>query len=331
MASAWGKGRRLRSQLCGTGDAQYLDDLLGFLDDNEVGCLLSYWGIGVLGDLRAVRRHRPDVKIILNVLCHPTALSRSKVAAQNWFFRHSVDCCDGLIVSSRAMEQYLHAAVLRGRTTPTLVWPPYLSEQYQPRTRLPECAHAPNVLFLGRMDWRGAQPSDNVVGLLRGLMDCGVHVYHHDAPESPPTHLRQHVFRYLSLSEATVYATQFDASLIVYNRAAGARADRFEVTVPDRLVAGVAAGVPIAIPSSGYAACREYLKDYRAVIAFTSPEDLANQLKDRKRVAEMKRMAEEDAARYAAERHVEPLARFVRRVTGPAREQDPSPLAACEA
>jgi hypothetical protein len=115
----------------------------------------------------------------------------------------------------------------------------------------------------------------------------------------------------MPLREATTFASQFDASLIVYNLEACKCRDRFEITVPDRLVASVAAGIPVAMPKHGYGACKEYLAGYRALIEFESPSELADKLKDRALIAQAKQQAIEDGPDYAAERHCDRLLDFV--------------------
>jgi hypothetical protein len=110
------------------------------------------------------------------------------------------------------------------------------------------------------------------------------------------------------------FATQFDASLIVYNLEACRRKDRFKVTVPDRLVAAVAAGIPIAIPEADYDACEEYLANFRAVIPFRSTGELKDQLSDRARMQALKLMAWEDSRLYAGEDHLDPLVRLIAEV-----------------
>ena len=321
-STLWRGMARLADQIGGTRHTGYADDLVALIDREDLACLIAYWGTGIVGDIIAIKRRRPRVKVILNLLCHPTGLSHAKVAAQNWHLRRSARWLDGIIVSSHAMQAYLQEHVLRGNSVPILIWPPYYSRQLFPVQRHEACPTAPNLLFLGRMDWQRAQPSDNIGVFLDQLLENGVHVYHHHspahAPGSVPPHACRHTFPYLSLAEAATYATQFDASLMLYNLRACRRTDRFDVTVPDRLVASVAAGVPVALPAQGYAACREYLKDYGAVIPFASAAELAQRLRDRASVAELRRLARHDSRKYVGERHLNSLLAFIHAITSPA-------------
>jgi hypothetical protein len=141
-------------------------------------------------------------------------------------------------------------------------------------------------------------------------MDRGVHVHFHYSPDSISGHPYAHMFRYMPLSAITAYATQFDASVVAYNTNACACADRFNTTIPDRLVASVSAGIPVAVPANGYHACREYLKNYRSVLYFRSAEELAASLADRAYVDELKEMAREDSRNYVGEMQVGPLLRI---------------------
>lgn len=312
LRSAIERTRRVFWQLRGTRHPEYVRELLHRLDTHRVECLLGYWGTGVIGDLIAVKRHRPATRVILNLLCHPTALTRWRARAQDWYLRRSLRYLDGVIASSCAMRAYLEEEIFPGHRVPCLVWPPYLSQRYHAQTRLAPSSDVPNVLFLGRMDIARAQVTDNVLGMLQRLMGCGIHVHHCHVPGGCPPHPRRHVFTYTDvLADAIVYATQCDASLVIYNLEACRHQDRFELSVPDRLVASVAAGIPIAIPRRGYAACKEYLRDYPAVIEFDSPDELADRLRDRQALAACKQRAQHASRRYLGEAHMGLLMEFV--------------------
>jgi len=288
-----------------------LADVLGAVDENRVDCILGYWGTAVLGDLIAVKRQRPNVRTVLNVLCHPTGLTRLKVALQNWYFRRSLKFLDAIVASSGVMKAYLEKRVCHGRRPPILISPPCYAQAFRPRERKSDCELVPNVLFLGRTDWRRAQASDNVETFLDQLAREQVHVFHHRSPESDAVSPYRHSFEYMSLRDAETYATQFDAALIVYNLGSCERTDRFEVTVPDRLIASVTAGIPIAIPARGYEACKEYLKDYQAVIEFDSASDLAAKLRDRQSLHALKSLALQNSGNYLGEPRVAQLLKAI--------------------
>jgi hypothetical protein len=271
-----------------------------------------------LGDLIAIKKRRPNVRIVLNVLCHPTGLTRRKVAIQNWYFRRSLKFLDAVIASSDVMKRYLERNVARGQQTAIWVIPPYYSKVFHPHARKSQCEFVPNVLFLGRTDWRRAQASDNVETFLDQLTREHVHVFHHRSPESDVVTPFRHSFEYMSLREAETYATQFDVALIVYNLDACQRTDRFEVTVPDRLIASVTAGIPIAIPSAGYGASKEYLRDYGAVIEFETAADLAMQLKDSPKLRALKSLAAQNSQKYVAEYLIHGLIEAIRTLCTPA-------------
>lgn len=309
-ATLSGRIKRFRYQLRGTSHPEYLSKLAAQIDAARINCIIGYWGTQILGDLIAVKKRRPNVVTLLNTLCHPTALTPTKIAIQNRLFRRAAKYLDGVIVSGRAMESYLRKHVFGSMPMSMLIWPPRFSQRLAPEQRLPPSEPTPNVLFLGRTDWHRAQPSDDVGDFLSELLDAGVHVFHaaskHDGP-----HPNRHTFEYKPLTQIAEFATQFDASLMLYNLASCRRTDRFKVTVPDRLIASVLAGIPIAMPSEGYDACREYLTDYNAVIQFDSPQHLAEQLKDRPRINALRRSAETSSALYAGELYLDPLYQFI--------------------
>jgi hypothetical protein len=312
-STLWRKGSRVVGQLSGTRDSHYVRSVVDLVDRNELDCVIAYWSTEMLGDLMAIKKMRPQVKLILNVLCHPVGLTNMKVRLQNWHFRKTCGCLDGLIMPGTAMREYLDRNVLAGRDIPQLLWPPYYSEYFYPRQRAQPCPDSPNLLFLGRMDYYKAQPSDDVRGFIDSLLDSGVHVYHCEAKGYQPR-ANRHAFPYMTLPQAEEYATAFDASLILYNLDACQRTERFEVTVFDRLVASVTAGIPIAIPAEGYAASKEYLKDYEAVITFASPEELAKKLADRAEIARLRTVARQRSELYIGEKRLAPLMDFLQRV-----------------
>jgi hypothetical protein len=319
LASLWRKGTRVYSQRFGTTSKSYLDRLGGFLEEEGVNCIVAFWGTGPLADIIAIKKARPEIRILLNLLCHPLGLSPMAIAAQNYLLRNCSSYCDGLIVSSTAMCSYVRDKILGQRSVPILIWPPYLSQRFFPIQKdvsSQESPHAPNVLFLGRVDWDNptAQTSDNVASALQRLADLKVHVYHARVDSAAiPDQEYAHSFDYLPLKDLGPYATQFDASLVMYNLNQCKRPERFQVTVPDRLVASVAAGLPVALPSRGYDACREYLQEYGALISFESCDDLSLQLKDRSRLASLRRLAQERSQLYRGEEHIATLIDFLER------------------
>lgn len=83
------------------------------------------------------------------------------------------------------------------------------------------------------------------------------------------------------------------------------------LTVPDRVLSSVAAGVPIAIPRRGYAASKTYLRDYGAVIEFDTPRDLKDRLSDRDELRALRERAWHARRGYVAEAHAGRLAQFL--------------------
>jgi hypothetical protein len=307
-----GRLGRVAAQYFGTRRPEYLAYLLRGLDEHRVDCLVGYWGTLPVADLIAVKRRRPGTAVVLNVLCHPLGLSPTVVLAQNRLMRRAARYLDGLIFPGQRMQAYFERHVLNGRAVRSVVHRPLLSKSFHPVPTPADVEPVPNLLFLGRMDRSVAQPTDDVTGVIDRLLTLGVHVYHHRTDEPLMAHPNRHMFGYQGLADVTSYCDRFDASLVVYNTAACSRDERFRVTVPDRLIASVAGGVPVAIPRHGYDACKEYLSDYRgAVIEFDSPDDLRAALVDRGRVADLKAAARAARARYVGEDQMDRLLTFL--------------------
>ena len=299
-------------QFAGTRDSEYLGHALEQIDNNGIHTILAYWGIRPLPDIKALKKLRPSVRFILNVLCHPLGLNTRKVTLQNLMMRTSLSSLDGLIFPGTAMQEYFHKTFPRSRTLPSLLQPPCWDSHYFPGSPAPPLKDRPNIVFLGRMDWKAGQPSDNVVEFLGALMNEGIDVNFCRTPESEINHIHAHPFDPIPFSEMASFGAQFDASLIVYNLGVVKRSERFDITVPDRLISSVCAGVPIALPRQGFFGCKEYLSDLGAVIEYDSPGDLACQLRDRNAIARLRLVAQKNSLKYQAERHVPALLNFLR-------------------
>ena len=295
-------------------NSEYNKTLLEFFDKTGVDCILSYWGTNTIPDIISIKRIRPEIKIIHTVLCHPMGLTPLKIFLQNIYFRKSVKYIDGIIYNSNIMKSYFEKNVLYGKKLPSIIIPPYFTKRYFPDKRLVSCNTIPNLVFLGRMDWWAAQPTDNVLGELNALLASGIHVYHSNKTGDLPHCKNRHIFSPMNILELMNYTTQFDASLIIYNMSACKKDDRFKITIPDRLISSVNAGIPIAIPKNGYDACKEYLYDYKAVIEFSSPEDLKAQLSDRTMVTEYRNIAIENSSKYYAEDRFSIYLNFLRKI-----------------
>jgi len=149
---------------------------------------------------------------------------------------------------------------------------------------------------------------------MRQLLDAGIGLHHVQSPETNDGHPLRKPFAPLDQRGLIAFMPTHDASLMAYNTQACARDDRFHLTVPDRLITSVAAGVPIAIPRQGYEGAKQYLVDYPAVIEFDDARDLQHQLSDRPRLARLRQQAFEARARYTAESRGELLAGFIARL-----------------
>jgi len=305
------RSARIRAQFLGTNDEQYLEQTLRILDEANVTHVLAFWGTRPLADIKALKRRRPHLKFILNVLCHPIGLTPLAVRLQHLVMGSVMKSLDGLVVSSLYMQKYFERNVPGSTKVPTLVLPPCWSEKYARKVSLEPADAKPNVIFLGRTDWSAGQSSDNVSESLHSLMQEGIDVHYNRSPESETNEEHACPFDGMDIDKLTNFAARFDASLIVYELANVQKSDRFDVTVPDRLITSVAAGIPIALPADGYTACKEYLQEYGAVIEYRSMAHLAEQLRDRTDVERLRRTAFEKAEGYRAEKLLPRLVSFL--------------------
>ncbi|MFM2052457.1 MAG: hypothetical protein RL456_494 [Pseudomonadota bacterium] len=317
-------GRRVRralDQVTGTQDPEFRQGLTRHLDEHGSDVVVAYWGTNPLADLLAVRKLRPRVKLVLMVLCFPLALEGPGIARQHWLMRRAARHIDGLLFPSVAMQRYFHEhRLLPGDgSVDELVLPPCWPASFQPhgaQERQPATAERANLIFVGRTDLSHAtiHAADDLRTAMREVLDTGVELHHVRSPETTDGHPMRRPFEPASQADLIRRMATHDASLIKYNTEACSRPDRFDVTVPDRLITSVAAGVPIALPEQGYQGSKEYLARYPAVIQFRSMADLAAQLADRGRVAELREQAWKARHHYAAEAHGPALAAFLARL-----------------
>jgi hypothetical protein len=309
---------RMADQLRGTSDPEYQNHLSKSLDESDSRLVIAYWGTIPLPDLVALKRARPDVKLVLMMLCYPLALNTMGICRQNFFMRRTAEFLDGILYPTEAMESYFRRHVSGRRIPPSVIISPCWPASFQAESRVLSIEPAPNLIYVGRTDLasRTIHAADDIRPLMRGLLDAGIDLHHVHSPETDDGHPHRKSFRPLSVPELIHKMSGFDASLIAYNTDACGRDDRFGLTVPDRLITSVAAGVPIAIPRQGYAGAKQYLKDYPAVMEFDSAEHLASLLADRPGIAKMREAAWNARQNYSATRHGDDLQAFLERLLG---------------
>ena len=299
------------SKIFGVIDFGCRSSLVKFVASNNPDVVLCYWGNNIFPEIITIKKYRPSVKVILNVVCHPMGLDPFTIFIQNMYFKLASVYCDGLIFPSNEMLGYFMKRSLINKRCRAIVIPPLLSEDYFPGKFLPDNSLVPNVVFLGRMEPGGGQPVDDVHGQLMEFLAAGIHVFHGGLEEESLPHPFRHLFRPMEIAGLKDYATQFDAGLVIYNLAAAKDDTRFRLTIFDRLVASVSLGIPIAIPDEGYDACKSFLKSYGAVINFKDASDLKEKLNDRDNIAFLKKKARERCSFYRAETRLDELKEYI--------------------
>ena len=311
----FGKVRRAIDQLTYTRDPHFVDAVCRRLDEAGTDVLVAYWGTNPLSDIGAIKRKRPKIKIVLMVLCYPLALTAAGVARQHWMMRRAVKWLDGMLYANPMMARYFEQEVFgaKGRHLASTVVSPCWPASYQAAVRPSAAADAPNIIFAGRTDLshHTVHAADDLRPLMRQILDAGIELHHGKSPETSDGHPLRRPFEPLAQAQLIARMASHDASLIAYNTEVCQRAERFEFTVPDRLITSVASGVPIAIPAKGYAGPKSYLSRYPAVFVFESPADLMRQLQDRARVQAAREAAWEARKLYTAEAQGEALASFL--------------------
>ena len=309
------KFSRLRDQLWGTSDPGYLNSVLSTLDETQSKIVIGYWGTLPLPDLLAIKKARPDVKVVLLLLCYPLALSRGGILRQDFYLRRATQFLDGIVFPSDLTEGYVRGRVFRTGFPPSVVIPPCWPRSFQATGELRPTAASPSLIFVGRTDLSNptATAADDVRPLMNSILDAGIDLHHARSPETDDGHPHRRHFSPLPMRELIDKIGEFDASLIAYNTQASARDDRFHLTIPDRLITSVAAGVPVAIPRHGYGAIKSYLRDY-PMLEFDTADELAQTLADRSLVVQLREAAWNSRSNYDAARYGPVLAQFLNRL-----------------
>lgn len=301
-------GARLRrgfDQLTYTRHPHILDHALHHIDEQGTDVLIAYWGTTPLPDIAAIKRHRPHVKIMLMVLCYPLSFDQMGATRQHWQIRRTVRHLDGLIYPNTVMQQYFQDKVLksRGEHLQNVVLKPCWPQSFQPVQRPEPASDKPNLIFVGRTDLshHTVHVADDLRATMSEILDRRIHLHHVKSPETSDGDPYRHPFDPMVQQVLIQRMAAHDASLIKYNEAACRCTDRLNLTVPDRLITSVAAGVPIAVQNTGYAGALEYLEEHPGVIRFSSIADLQRQLFDRGRIDALRDAAWQARELYTAE------------------------------
>lgn len=221
---------------------------------------------------------------------------------------------DGILFPSEEMRSYFFDRVFTSRAPPSIVIPPCWPARFQATIRRESTGNHARLIYAGRTDLGGRtiHAADDIRPLMRAILDAGIELHHAYSIETEDGHPRRRMFRPLPLPDLVEFMGGFDASLLAYNTAVCRRADRFLLTIPDRLITGVAAGIPVAIPRIGYSAAKSYLKKYPAVIEFSTAIDLMEMLADRQLVARMRDAAWASRQCYTALRYGNDMVMFLK-------------------
>ena len=306
---------RFFDQATYTRDKNYLHCVFKHLDQFRSDIVLAYWGTNILSDVVAIKKFRPKVKIVLVVLCHPLAIDSIGVFRQNWMMRRAANWLDGILYPNKVMADYFHSEVLGAyfNKLPYLVLPPCWPKSYQSTIKPPRTTNKANIIYVGRTDLSShtIHSGDDLRPLMHDILDAGIELHHVQSPETSDNHPGRNPFTPLNHIDLIAKMATHDASLIAYNLGACKRADRFQLTVPDRLITSVAAGLPIAVPAKGYSGLKAYLTDYPAIFQFNSAVDLKRQLDDRVRVEFAHDSAWDARKYYTAEKQGKALVTFL--------------------
>ena len=308
--------KRAFSQLTHTHDLAYLKNAIQHIEENKTEILIAYWGTVPLPDIIALKRLKPQLAVVLMLLCFPLALDIFGIFRQHLMICHVAPYLSGILYPTNSMRTYVHASryIHLPERLKEMVLNPCWPQAYQYHvSQQASTLQQPSLVFIGRTDLSSTtiHAADDIRTLMQEIIENRILLSHAHSQETSRPHPFRKTFEPMTLPALISHIGSFDASLIAYNTENCNRTDRFDLSVPDRLITSVAAGIPIAIPVSGYSGAKEYLSKYQAVIEFNSIANLKQQLDNRRSMDEMRTRAWNARCQYTAEAHGDRLAMFL--------------------
>jgi hypothetical protein len=293
---------RMFETVLGTSSKDYLEHALELIDSHSVETVVGYWGSIPFADLIAIKKRRPHLKVVIYLLCFPLSLNSTGIRKQLFGLNNLARYLNGVIYPSMAMANYLTNKIALLKKIESVIIPPAWSTNFFDDLTSDEDLELPNVVFLGRTDLSGKtiHPADDIRSIMIELMDAGIHLHHSYSPETQDNRPYRHLFESKPIKPLMKFVSRFSASLIVYNLSKCGDTARFENTIPDRLLSSVAAGLPIAIPESGYSGCKAYLENYGATYVFRDSAHLKLLLSDAGRTRDFKQVAAVNRLQFTA-------------------------------
>ena len=303
----------------------------GVLASARAEVVYSFWGHLNLPEARFIQQEL-GTPVVQEITVYPFAFSEPRHAdPDDRRVIESFSELDGRIHASQRARDYLfrHFHTVRGRD---LIWWHHFSEDYFFRRRLPLLSardRRPHVIFLGRTDF-GNSPFDDVRPQLRAITRSGIHVHIGETRCRPPGTPFLHMFPPVAPEggELATFMTAFDACIVLYN--VDREYDRFRGGMPARFQFALAAGIPVVLPASRFAACEEVVTSLGVGFAYNDVAELKQKLSDQALMGELRGRAEVIAPNLTFEANSRDLDLFIRQVglcrsrsTGPPPEDPP--------
>jgi hypothetical protein len=148
--------RRRFDSLRGTSSADYLALLERELAVNRIELVVAYWGTLPIGDIVALKKLRPAIKVVLLALCYPLALSTAGIFRQRIILSRAARYIDGVICPGPEMMAYLRRREFSSKRAVMGVVPPCWPRSHFAVTQAASVSPLPNVVYVGRTDLSGA-------------------------------------------------------------------------------------------------------------------------------------------------------------------------------
>ena len=104
------------------------------------------------------------------------------------------------------------------------------------------------------------------------------------------------------------FMTQFDACVVLYNVAKGAK--RFKYSLPSRCLFALTAGIPMIVPKGLLPACEQFIKQYNLGFSYESYRELSDKLRDKQYMAHYYKKISFLSKQFTYEGNFDPLSKF---------------------
>jgi len=326
LVNLYGNSRFVRGKGFETIVAKVALDALGRLRDQlsdivrryQPDLIYSAWSSGVLPEISSLLKLRLRIPVVHRLIMYPSLVPEWLIKLENTYSARILPSVSGIITATEEMWQYIHTHVHVPDAVPHLVFWEYLSSDFYSKQRLPLLSQRdgePHLLFLGHGDF--SRTSEDLLQQLLQISAQGVHIhlfnYKGDSRHNEYLHGFSH--RRFETGELATFASQFDATLMTYDRSLPLNSPAtFKNSPPNRFTAGIASAIPILMPTGILPTFEKFLSKHQLGLCYGNAVDLRTKLLDMDLMKGLRTRIHETKEQFSYEKHWTTLERFLKEV-----------------